>query len=78
MGVEPILPFPDLPDLLVTVLVLLVVIRPRWVIYIIPILSNGIFFTVLLPALTSTTLPLLPAAIESIHVIVISRDSPVG
>lgn len=77
MGVKSILPFSDLTDLLFAVLVLIVVIRSRRIIYVVPILGNSILFAVLLSAFAAATLSFLCPSIKAIHVFVVSRDSPI-
>jgi len=78
MGVKSVLPFSYLSDSLFAVLVFLVVVWPGWIIYVVPILCNSIFLTVLLASLASTSLSFLSTSIKSIHVIVVSCNSPIG
>lgn len=73
--VESILPFSDLPNLLVTMLVFLIAIGPRGIINIIPVLHNNVLFFGLPLSLPSTSLSLLPA-IKPVHIIIF-YSSPV-
>jgi len=72
MGVEPVLPFSDLPILLLAVLVVFVVVGSGGVVDVIPVLKDYPFFwLVLLASLAPTTLTLF-RGIEVIDVVVIS------
>ena len=70
MRVEPVLPIPQLGDPLIAILVLLVIVRPRRIVDVIPILRYVLLFPVLLTLLASTSLTLL-STIESIDVVII-------
>lgn len=70
MSIQTILPLSNFGYLLVAVLVFIVVIRPRWIVDVIPILEELLRFSVLLPLLPSTTLPFL-ASVESVDIVVL-------
>ena len=70
MRVEPVLPIPQLGDPLIAILVLFVIVRPRRIVDVIPILRYVLLFPVLLTLLASTSLTLL-STIESIDVVII-------
>lgn len=78
VSIQPVLPFPDLPNFLIAVFVLVVTIRSRRVVDIVPVLSNCMFFTVLFTLLSPTPLSLLSTTIEAIDIIIISRGRPVS
>jgi len=78
VSIQPVLPFSDLPDFLIAVFVLVVTVRSRRVIDVVPVLRNSMFFAVLLTFLSATSLSLLPATVEAINVIVVSGGCPVG
>lgn len=77
VSIQPILPFSYFADFFITVLILLVIIRPRRIVDIVPVLNNCIFFLVLLPSFSSSTLSLLRATIKPVHIIVI-LSGPIG
>src|SRR5271168_4575298 len=78
MSIQSILPLSDLPNFLVAVFVLVVTIRSRRVIYVVPVLSNRMFFTVLFTLLSPAPLSLLSTTIKAINVIIISGGCPVS
>jgi hypothetical protein len=78
VSIQPVLPFSDLPDFLIAVFVLVVTVRSRRVIDVVPVLRNSMFFAILLTFLSATSLSLLPATVEAINVIVVSGGCPVG
>ena len=69
MCIKSILPFPDLPDLLITMLVFLIVVWSCWVIDIIPVLYGNLLFLGLPLPFPPTSLSLL-STIETIHIII--------
>src|SRR5277367_917524 len=77
MSIQPVLPFSDLPNFLVAVFVLVVTVRSRRVINVVPVLRNGMFFAVLLSFLSATSLSLLPT-IKANNIIIVSSGCPVS
>ena len=75
--IEPILPLSYLPNLLIAILVLFVAIRPRRIINVVPVLGHVRLFFILLALLSPPALALLAAAIETVHIIVISLRRPI-
>ena len=69
MPVQQVFPFSDLANLLLAVLVFLIIVRPAWVIDVVPILSHRGCAFVLLSLLSSTSLALLGVEIVDILVI---------
>lgn len=78
MMIKEIFPFPDFTDLLIAVLVFLVIVRPRGIVDIVPVLLNLLMgFFVLLSLLASTTLS-RPGVIR-IHVLIFREcRCPIG
>lgn len=74
MRIQAVLPFADLEDLLIAMSVLLVVVRPRRIIDIIPVLHDSLRLAVL-TLLPPAALPLLAHVIPDI---IIFRSGPVG
>lgn len=72
MGIQTVFPLSNFGYLLIAVLVFIVVIRPRWIVDIVPILKELLRFSVLLPLLPSATLPFL-ASVESIDIVVLGN-----
>ena len=69
MRIEAIFPFPNLCNLFVAMFIFLVVIRPGWVVNVVPILHK-LRFLVLLALLASTSLSLL-ARVKAIDIVVV-------
>jgi len=70
--VQSILPLRNFSDLLITIFVLLVTIWSSWIIDIIPILRNYIFFFVLLSPFSPSPLSFLASSstIKTVHIII--------
>ena len=68
MRIQPVLPFPHLSDLLITMLVLLIAVRPSRIIDIIPVLNRNVLFFWLSLSFPAAPLSLLPASVEPVHV----------
>src|SRR6266498_4301312 len=77
MCIQPVLPFSDFPNLLVAMLILLVIVRAGWIVYVVPVLYSHMLFSILilLPPLSSTPLSLL-AFIEPVYIVIPS--SPIS
>jgi hypothetical protein len=69
MGIESILPVPNLADLFITMFIFFIIVGSRRVINVIPVRHHS-FITILLPLFSSTSLPLL-SPVEPIDIIII-------
>jgi hypothetical protein len=69
MSVQEVLPVPDLTDLLFTVLVFFVAIRPAWIVNVVPVLGNWGSIFVLLALLSTSSLSSL--AVEVVHILIV-------
>jgi len=70
VSIKSILPFPHLPDFLITVFVLIIAVWSCWIVNVVPVLHSNLLFLWLSLPLPSTSLPLLPS-IEAIHIVIL-------